>query len=537
MDGLAAFGTLAGGIGLFLLGMALMTEGLKLAAGAALERILASSTRTRMRGLAAGVLVTALVQSSSAVTIATIGFVNAGLLSLAQALWVLFGANVGTTMTGWLVALVGLAFKIEALALPFIGLGALLRMTGETTRRGAAGTALAGFGLLFLGIDMLREAFSGLSSEVSLPQGTGVLDTLLRVLTGAALTIMMQSSSAALVLALTAAQGGLLTVDAAAAVVIGANIGTTATALIAAIGATPNARRAAAAHILFNLLTGVVALLLLPWLLSLLSVVREWLQLEEAPAVKLAMFHTTFNILGVVLIWPVASRLTRFLESRFRSAEEDESRPRHLDSNVLAVPALALDALEQEIRRMGQLSVTGLRGVLADVPGQPAPRRTEAVSRLNRAIADFIVELNRRGMSQDSARRLPRILQMARCHEAAAALADEAASAAAGLKGPLAEASEDSARFHQACSRLLDQIEDPGTQPALVEQSEQDMQHAYCALKARLLELGAQGTLALDAMDARLRMAAGQRGAVQQVAQAAALASGPQSPGMAGGSA
>lgn len=134
--------TLLGGIGLFVLGMSLMTEGLKQGAGPALQRILATSTRTRWHALGSGVLITALVQSSSAVTIAAIGFVNATLLGLGQALWVLFGANVGTTMTGWIVALIGLKFKIEVLALPLMGVGVALRVAAEGKRLGAAGTAL-----------------------------------------------------------------------------------------------------------------------------------------------------------------------------------------------------------------------------------------------------------------------------------------------------------------------------------------------------------------------------------------------------------
>jgi Na+/phosphate symporter len=167
VSGFALVGGLASGVGLFLLGMGLMTDGLKLAAGPALERTLARSTKTRLRGLASGALVTLLVQSSSAVTVATIGFVNAGLLTLGQSLWVLFGANVGTTMTGWLVALVGLKFDIALLALPLIGLGMLLRLTGEGSRRGALGTAVAGFGVLFLGIDlrMARAAAAGAGGD------------------------------------------------------------------------------------------------------------------------------------------------------------------------------------------------------------------------------------------------------------------------------------------------------------------------------------------------------------------------------------
>src|SRR5690606_37365065 len=165
-----------------------MTDGLKLAAGPALERILASSTRTRVRGLASGALVTALVQSSTAITVATIGFVNAGLLNLSQAIWVVFGSNVGSTMTGWLVALVGLKFNIQALALPMIGIGMLLRLTGEGVRRGSLGTALAGFGLLFLGIDMLREAFTALPADFKLPAGEDWASVLIQVLAGFVMT-------------------------------------------------------------------------------------------------------------------------------------------------------------------------------------------------------------------------------------------------------------------------------------------------------------------------------------------------------------
>jgi len=164
----SAIGLLAGGLGLFLLGMMLMTDGLKAAAGPMLGNVLTSSTRTRLRGLFSGIAVTALVQSSSAVTVAAIGFVNAGLLSFSQSLWVIFGANVGTTMTGWLVALIGFKIKIEAAALPMIGIGMALRLSGSDSRRGAGGSALAGFGVLFLGIGFLQQAFSGSGQTIDL---------------------------------------------------------------------------------------------------------------------------------------------------------------------------------------------------------------------------------------------------------------------------------------------------------------------------------------------------------------------------------
>ncbi len=526
MSELNILGGLLGGIGLFLLGMGLMTDGLKLAAGPALERILAYSTQTRLRGLASGVLVTALVQSSSAVTVATIGFVNAGLLTLGQSMWVLFGANVGTTMTGWLVALVGLKFKIEALALPLIGVGMALRLSGEGKRRGALGLALAGFGVLFLGIDMLREGFTGLSEDFRLPEGEGVRDILVQVLIGIVLTVLMQSSSASLTIALTAAQGGLLTAQGAAAVVIGANIGTTVTALIASIGATPNAKRAASAHILFNLLTGTVALTLLPWLVPAIGAAGDALELGSAPAAKLALFHTAFNLLGVALIWPIAARMAGFLEKRFRAAEEDEARPRYLDSNVATVPALALEALEREVRRMGGIALRMMREAMSGAATDKLATDQQIVARLNQAVADFISRMNQAGMSQDSARRLPNILRVARYYESVAELAVEAA--AATREAPLPELTETSGSFPVQATRLFSRVDPQGHQEyaADIESTLQNLEGDYQMLKVDLLEAGTQGRLPVADMDARLRAASAIHRAGQQAAKAARLLGG-----------
>jgi phosphate:Na+ symporter len=520
MNDWAAIGGLLGGIGLFLLGMELMTEGLKLAAGPALERILANSTRTRMRGLAAGALVTALVQSSSAVTVATIGFVNAGMLTLGQSMWVLFGSNVGTTMTGWLVALVGLKFKIEALALPLIGIGMALRLSGGKTRRGALGMALAGFGVLFLGIDMLRVSFSGFATDFSLNEIGGVLGLLLMVLTGILMTVLMQSSSASLTIVLTAAQGGLISIESAAAAVIGANIGTTVTALIAAIGATPNAKRAASAHVLFNLLTGVVALLILPLLIALLVVLRELFDLDGAPAAFLALFHTVFNVLGVALMWPLANRLSNFLQHRFRSAEEDEARPRYLDPNVAAVPHLALDALGREVQRMGVITLRMLRGAIGgEADGGKLARDQKVVAGLNIAIADFIARLNRSGMTSEDAQRLPDILRIARYYESMAELALAAASA---KRETVAPAPAEFAKFVAQVEMFLDAVK-PDARPddlAHAELALGTLEEHYQLLKSRLLQYGAEGQLAVSDMDARLRSASIMRRAMQQSVKA-----------------
>lgn len=520
MDDWSAIGGLMGGIGLFLLGMGLMTDGLKLAAGPALGRILTYSTKTRARGLASGALLTALVQSSSAVTVAAIGFVNAGLLTLGQSLWVLFGSNVGTTMTGWLVALVGLKFKIELLALPLVGIGMGLRLSGEHSRRGAAGLALAGFGVLFLGIDMLQNAFSGFTSDFSLKEFDGVTGSLLMVLSGLLMTVLMQSSSASLTIVLTATQGGLLSLESAAAAVIGANIGTTVTALIAAIGATPNAKRAASAHVMFNVLTGIVALLLLPLMIALIAELRDLLQMDTAPAAFLALFHTMFNLLGVALMWPLVDRLTHFLERRFHTAEEDEAKPQHLDANVLGVPTLALDALHQEVRRMGAFAIRMLRDAASGQAQDKLQREHQSLVSLNRAIADFVMRLSSTEMSAESARRLPDILRIARYYETLAELAVELTQTMREHATPVPV---EAGKFTAQAEALLDDVDPSQSIPdrQSLELALEALEAHYQSLKSHLLEAGARAELSVTEMESRLRAASMTRRAAEQAVKAA----------------
>lgn len=532
-------GSFTGGLGLFLLGMWLMTEGLKVAAGRALQRILGHWTRTRFRGLLAGAFITSLVQSSSAVTVATIGFVNAGVLTLAQAIWVIFGSNVGTTMTAWLVALVGFNIKIEIFALPLIGLGMLLRLSGEGLRRGALGSALTGFGLFFLGIDFLRDGFTQIGTEFDL----GALDSngpggvLLFTLIGILLTTLMQSSSAALAVALTAAAGGLVPLAAAAAIVVGANIGTTSTAMLAVLGATPNARRTAAAHVTFNLVTGVVALLILPWLLLLIEMLRVALELPAAPATTLALFHTSFNLFGVLLLWPFSARLVTFLQARFRTVEEDEARPHFLDDNVLAVPALALDALTREVRRSGGIA---LRMASAALSAELAPVRSfvadkQVVDRLTIAIGEFSSRLYRAKLSHDSAERLPAILRVARYYDTVAELATEIGTAQAELTAPPPALAEDVATFRLTVVRLLegaDTTQLPFT-PDRCAQSLQEVEQRYEPLKAALLVAGSQGLIGVMAMENWLVQLSRTRRLAQQVVKAALHLQALQSAGAA----
>lgn len=522
---LALLAPLLGGIGLFLLGMWLMTDGLKLAAGPALQRILARSTGTRGRAFLSGLAITALVQSSSVVTVAAIGFINAGLLTLTGVLWVLFGANVGTTMTGWLVAIAGVDLRIEAYALPLVGIGMVLHLTaGQGQRRGPLGLALAGFGTLFLGIDVLRDAFAGVGSELELPGvGSGPLALVAQVLAGAALTVLMQSSSAALAVALTAAQGGVLPIEAAAAAVVGANVGTTVKALLAAAGATPNARRAALGHVLFNLLTAAVALAILPALIAGILAARTALDLDSGPAVTLALFHTVFNVLGVLLMWPLADRLAAFLGGRFRSHEEDSARPRHLDESVLAVPELALQALERELRRMGGLAMGLGRRALGSTlaPGALAGEQ-QAVAALNREIASFIARLNRATMAPEAGRRLPDLLRAARYYETVAELA--AALAARPPATPRGGATELDQFLDGTALLLVDADPQSGPAPAAADVERLGrLQARYESAKQELLESGATGRLGVEPMKVALDRASLARRIAEQAVKGARL--------------
>lgn len=416
MSAWVTIGTFAGGIGLFLLGMHLLTEGLKAAAGGALKDILARATGTRFRALASGALITGLVQSSSAVTIAAIGFVNAGLLDLGQAIWVVFGSNVGTTMTGWLVALSGLEVNLAVAALPAIGVGTVMSTFAKKRRAGPIGEAITGFGLFFLGLGFMKDAFGELAASVdpSTFDVGGIGGGALFAAVGLVLTAATQSSSASLAIALAAAQSRLIPIEAAGAWVIGANLGTTSTALISVIGATSNARRTAAAHVVFNVVAAGAAFALLPFAFHVIDAGFGLVDINASPATSLAVFHTVFNLLGVLLMWPLTGRLTRFLTAHFIEDEQSgRTESEHLDANVLAVPAVALEALRLECRRVLSFAAGAVSAACAD--GQPegdeVGRQARAVYDLTEAMSAFSGQLDRVSVSADVAEGLGRVVR------------------------------------------------------------------------------------------------------------------------------
>lgn len=348
-----------GGIGLFLVGMMLLSNGLVAFAGAALRQALARFTGTPLRAFWSGTLITALMQSSTATTVTLIGFVSAGLITFAQAVGVVIGASLGNTATGWLVAGLGLKMNLGFYTLPLIGLGALLKLLARG-RWAELGLALAGFGLLFLGLNTLQEGMRGLSSLFSLadlPSG-GFTANLLIMLIGLALTTLLQSSTAAIATTLTALHTGTINFEQAAAVVVGASIGTTLTGALVTLGATTAAKRTALAHILFNLIAGLIAVLLLSPFLALIDALGRYAGLAPG-ALSLAAFHTLFIAVGVAIFLPFTDRFARAVERVL--PERGENLVRHLDASLLSVPTVALEASQRALEQIADRLFTTLR--------------------------------------------------------------------------------------------------------------------------------------------------------------------------------
>lgn len=338
-----------GGLGLFLIGMMLLSQGLVAFGGTAMKHALARFTGTPAKAFLSGTLATMAVQSSTATTVTLIGFVSAGLISFSQAIGVLIGASLGNTATGWIVATLGLKINLGFYTLPLIGVGAMLKLLvrGSWSQ---LGLAMAGFGMLFLGIDTLQDGMRGLSAVfdlASLPAG-GFVALLLAMLIGLALTAVLQSSTAAIATTLTALHAQAINFEQAAALVVGAAIGTTLTGALVAIGSTVYAKRTALAYVLFNAVAGALAIILLPLFLRVIN----WLmQLGlDAGATSLAAFHTLFIAVGVVLFLPFVGPFSRGVERML--PEKGELATQHLDKSLLSIPSVALEASQRALKEV-----------------------------------------------------------------------------------------------------------------------------------------------------------------------------------------
>lgn len=350
---------IAAGVAIFLFGMLMLEDGFKLFGGGALERVLKRATSSTARAISFGVFSTTLLQSSSLVSVITISFLSAGLISLVGGVGIIFGANIGTTTGAWLVAGFGLKLDIGAYAMPMIALSIVLVFQKSKRLRGI-GYALAGLGFLFLGIHHMKEGFDAFEEQIDLTRFalTGFLGLFVYSLVGTTATVIMQSSHATMVLVLTALSAGQISYENALALAIGANIGTTITAILGALGANFQGKRLALAHLIFNALTAIVALVFIAPLRDAVDRISDLVGIApDDYAMKLAVFHTIFNVLGVALMLPILKRLIAFLEQRIVEPVPDVSRPRYLNEAVDEFPQTLEIALRKEVLHLYENAV------------------------------------------------------------------------------------------------------------------------------------------------------------------------------------
>ena len=354
----ANFKEIAAGIAIFLFGMLSLEQGFKSFTGGMLDTILKKSTDKLYKSIGFGILSTSIMQSSSLVSVLTISFLGAGLLGLSQAIGIVFGANLGTTTGAWLVAAYGLKVDIAAYAMPMLVFGIIFTFQKNTSLKGI-GYILTGLGFLFLGIHYMKDGFEAFKATIDLSSYSigGYKGLFIFSFIGIFATVVMQSSHATLVLIITALAAGQISYENALALAIGANVGTTITAIIGAMSSNIEGKRLAAAHLIFNLVTGFIAIIFIYQIMYLVDYTALKFGIEDDDyTLKLAIFHTIFNTLGVVIMIPFINTLVMFLEKTLKakpiSDEIGFDEVRYLNNSVLEFPDTAMAAILRETKHL-----------------------------------------------------------------------------------------------------------------------------------------------------------------------------------------
>ena len=347
---------IAAGVAIFLFGMLSLEEGFKAFTGGLLEKILQKTTKGLWKSMSFGVVTTTLMQSSSLVSVITISFLSAGLITLASGVGIIFGANLGTTTGAWLVAGFGLKVNISAYAMPMLVFGIILTFQKQKEMRGI-GYVLTGLGFLFLGIHYMKEGFETFREQIDLTAYAvaGFKGLLLYSFIGVAATVIMQSSHATLVLIITALASQQITYENALALAIGSNIGTTITAILGSISANINGKRLALAHLIFNAATGIIAIALISQLILLVDWFAQKLGIAgDNYTLKLAVFHTLFNLLGIIVMLPFINKLVIFLTSALPEKKHAMAEPLYLNKTSIELPDVAIEAVRKETLHLYQ---------------------------------------------------------------------------------------------------------------------------------------------------------------------------------------
>jgi phosphate:Na+ symporter len=416
---------LLGSLGLFIYGMKVMSEGIQKAAGKKLREILGAITKNRLKGIFTGFMTTAIIQSSSATTVMVVSFVNAGLLNLKQSLGVVMGANIGTTVTAWIVAFLGFSVSMSDYALPIFLVAIILLFSNKDNLK-SWGEMLAGFAILFLGLELLKSGVPDVKGSVdslaflNSMSGHGIFSVILFVLIGTVVTIVVQSSSAAMALTILLCERGIIPFEMAAGMVLGENIGTTITANLAAIVGNVHAKRAARAHFVFNVFGVVWMVILFPFFLDLIDYLVSTkmpspFESQASRPIALALFHTVFNVINVLLlVWftnYIAKLVVKMVPTR--SSSDEEFHLDYISVGVMATPELFLLEAQKELAKFGKITSkmsSFVRALMYEQDKKEKKRLLERISKyeditdkVEIEISNYLSECAEKDLSRDSA--------------------------------------------------------------------------------------------------------------------------------------
>lgn len=404
-----------GGLGMFLYGMNTMADGMQKSAGSKMNQFLGMLTNNRFMAVCLGALITAIIQSSGATTVMVVGFVSAGILNLTQAVGVIMGANIGTTITAWIVSLSQLGDAMEVLQPVFyapllIGIGALMILFSKKQKYHTIGEILVGLGLLFIGLDFMSGAISPYTDAPIFSKAFAVLGSnpFLGMLIGALVTALLQSSSASVGILQTLALNGVVTTNAAIYITLGQNIGSCVTALLSSVGGSRTAKRAAVMHLSFNvigaLLFGILSFVLFSILPSFAS--------RNINAVEISIFHTVFNLTNTALLFPFARQLVRLSGIIVKEKDEAVSKDpeaetlKHLDERIFESPAFAVETASLEVVHMGQITLENVkRGINATITGslneiEEVYKVEKTINNMEKMLTEYLIKIDNLSLTE-----------------------------------------------------------------------------------------------------------------------------------------
>lgn len=405
-----------GGLGMFLYGMNIMADGMQKTAGSKMSQFLGMLTNNRLMAVLLGALITAIIQSSGATTVMVVGFVSAGVLNLTQAVGVIMGANIGTTITAWIVSMnqLGDAFAVfqPAFFAPLlIGIGAIFMLFGKKQKMKTAGEILVGLGLLFIGLDFMSSSISPYTDAPVFSEAFRLLGSnpILGMLIGALVTALLQSSSASVGILQTLAMNGVVTTNAAIFITLGQNIGSCVTAMISSIGGSRTAKRAAVIHLTFNMMGAVIFGVISFVLFSLYPLLAA----HNITSVQISIFHTIFNLTNTALLFPFANQLVKLSgifvpeDKKEPVATDEESETmKHLDERIFESPAFALETAAMEVVHMGQITMENVRRAMDAVLTKNADevedvyKTEQTINNMEKMLTEYLVKVNNLSLTE-----------------------------------------------------------------------------------------------------------------------------------------